>query len=106
VFPAAPGPDGAIDSPAIPEAIHRRRLEQAAAVEAVARGDLERRKRVAEAGKQVRQRLRIAQILEGQGKTDAAARLYDEIARGDPTGQFGRAAARRSAALVSGMASP
>ena len=80
--------------------------EEAAAGEAEARSDLERRKRAAEAAKQVRHRFRIAQALEVHGNTTAAARFYSEIARKDPEGQFGRAAAKRSAALVSGVVSP
>jgi RNA polymerase sigma factor (sigma-70 family) len=105
VVAAAHAPADAIEAQPIPEAILRRRLEQAAAVEAATRGDLEQRKRAAEAAKQVRSKLRIAQALEALGKTDAAVEMYDKIARGDRQGQFGRAAARRSAALASGVAS-
>jgi len=97
---------GTIEPPPIPESILRCRLEQAAAAEAEARGDLERRKRAAQAAQDVRRWFRFARALEDLGNTDAAARRYSEIARRDPDGQFGRAAVSRSAALLSGTASP
>jgi RNA polymerase sigma factor (sigma-70 family) len=104
--PRAAGGAIAIEPPPIPEAILRRRVEQAAAVESEARGNLERRKRAAQAAQQARRQFRIARALEELGKTDAAAGFYSEIARSDPDGQFGRAAASRSVALVSGVAAP
>jgi RNA polymerase sigma factor (sigma-70 family) len=97
---------GAIEPHPIPEAILRRRLEQAAAAEAEARGDLERRKRAAQAEQEIRRWFQFARLLEEQGKTDAAANRYSAIARRDPDGQFGRAAVRRSAALVAEGACP
>jgi RNA polymerase sigma factor (sigma-70 family) len=107
VVPSATRPAGsALEPPPVPEAILRRRLEQAAAAQAEARGDLEQRKRAAQSAQQVRNWFQFARVLEEQGKTDAAARLYSNVARRDPDGQFGRAAVSRAAALVSGVAAP
>ena len=74
----------ALEPPSIPEAILRRQLEEAAASEAETRDDLERRKRAAVAARQVRQRFGMARALEDRGKTGAAARFFDQIAREDP----------------------
>jgi hypothetical protein len=90
----------------LPEAIVRRRREQAEARERARWRAAQRQKAAVEAAERAKMRFPLAQNLDRMGKTSAALDYYSEIARDAPDTEEGRRSAQRIATLAPAAQSP